>query len=175
MSSVTEGSDCSTGMLAPMSKPLRANGSMNNQHVPVAMHYLATKPQALGKLAKGACSGDLKHRYEESTSILRSGTLATQHELPAVVSHAILPPLYKTNKSAKKDEEHPEFLESTSNLVKSLALGVTPLSSSSLSSHSSSSSPVPNVAPRGKDPLGRRPKLHPAAVFLDPSEVFRDS
>uniref|UniRef100_K3X0C9 B box-type domain-containing protein n=1 Tax=Globisporangium ultimum (strain ATCC 200006 / CBS 805.95 / DAOM BR144) TaxID=431595 RepID=K3X0C9_GLOUD len=177
MSSITEGSDCSTSMLAPMAKPLRANGTMNNQHVPVAMHYLATKPQATGKLAKGACSGDWKHRHEEPASVLRLDTLDTQHELPAVVSHAILPPLHKTSKPAKKDKHHPEYLESTSNLVKSLMLDATLLSSSSLSSHSSSSSPVPNVAPQGKykDPLGKRPKLHPAAVFLDPNELFRDS
>lgn len=188
-SSVTENQGCSTSMLAPTAKPLRTNGATTkntNNPPPVAMMYLPTKLLAAGKLAKGACSkwkhqGDGEDGAEDAEVV--AGRHATkvrirdqqQHELLAVTSHPLLPPLQHRSKSPTMDDEDPAASESTRHTVKSLLdVGATlPHSSSSRSSSSSQKATNAAASRKHKDPT-KRHKLHPASVSVDPRELLRD-
>lgn len=182
---ISEQNLSSETVLAPTAKPLKPSsiGATGSNNPPVAMLYLPTKPLAAGKLAKGACSKwrsphDEIHDEQQQNAVSSCAASMESHTpMLTVSSHAILPPLPKTQSLKTLDRKSSGHHESTSNMVKALMLGVSTLSSTSGSS--SSNSPAATsaalMAPRKYADPKKRVKLHPAAVLLDPAQLFADA
>lgn len=132
---------------------------------PFAMIYLPTKPLAVGKLARGGASR--RPPRERDAAQFAAAPAA----LPAVSSHALLPPLLPSHPPPLATEASSEAFESTSNLVRALMLGAAaPLSGSS---PSNSSTLAAAAAPRTYADPKQRARLRPAPVLLDAAQVLQ--
>ncbi|GAB9476296.1 unnamed protein product [Globisporangium polare] len=184
---ISEQNPSSGTVLAPTAKPLKPSSSTGaaGASPPIAMVYLPTKPLTTGKLTKGACSkwrpaphGENNEEHQQSAVSSYHTPTESQVPLLTVSSHSILPPLPKTQSLKALDRKRLGHDEFTSNMVKALMLGVSTHSSNG-SGSSSSSSPAATsaatlMAPRKYADPKKRVKLHPAAVLLDPAQLFAD-
>lgn len=172
-SAISEEISSSATLLAPTAKALKPNtGVTRNINPPIAMLYLPTKPLATGKLAKGACSKwrppHEENNDEQQHAVACAAPTESHAPMLTVSSHSILPMLPKSQSLKALDKKGLNH-ESTSSMVKALMLGVTTLSSSSpAATNRALAAPRKYVDPK------KRVKLRPAAVLLDPVQLFAD-